>query len=166
MAAYDITAPDGKTYRLDGPAGASKMDLINALAAKYPMAVQTTEELEAAPRAPSSAGNLFKGLSSAVLGGTKSLVDVTGAGTGISKTLGEASQFLESKMTPERQEEMQRRQELIERANRSGSLLKEAKAYLGGVFEAPLESTVRGIGSSAPSITIVVITFDEIDGNG
>ena len=152
MAAYDITAPDGKTYRLDGPAGASKIDLINALAAKYPMAVQTTEELEAAPRAPSSAGNLFKGLSSAVLGGTKSLVDVTGAGTGISKSLGEASQFLESKMTPERQEEMQRRQELIERANRSGSLLKEAKAYLGGVAEAPLESTVRGIGSSAPSI--------------
>ena len=152
MAAYDITAPDGKTYRLDGPAGASKIDLINALAAKYPMAVQTTEELEAAPRAPSSAGNLFKGLSSAVLGGTKSLVDVTGAGTGISKSLGEASQFLESKMTPERQEEMQRRQELIDRANRSGSLLKEAKAYLGGVFEAPLESTVRGIGSSAPSI--------------
>lgn len=152
MAAYDITAPDGKTYRLEGPEGATKVDLINALAAKFPTAVQTTEELEAAPRAPFSAGNIFKGLSSAVLGGTKSLVDVTGAGTGISKSLGEASQFLESKMTPERQEEMQRRQELIDRANRSGSLLKEAKAYLGGVFEAPLESTVRGVGSSAPSI--------------
>ena len=71
MAAYDITAPDGKTYRLEGPEGASKIDLINALAAKYPMAVQTTEELEAAPRAPFSAGNLFKGLSSAALSGAK-----------------------------------------------------------------------------------------------
>ena len=152
MAAYDITAPDGKTYRLEGPAGASKIDLINALAVKYPMAVQTTEELEAAPRASGSAGNILRGLGSSVLGATKSLIDVTGAGTGISKSLGELSQELESGITPERQEEMQRRQELIDRANRSGSFLKEAKAYLGGVAEAPIESAVRGVGSSVPAV--------------
>jgi hypothetical protein len=152
MPIFRVQGADGKVYRVEAPAGTPESDLANAVEAQFPYAGKTTEELESAPSAPFSAGNLFKGLSSGVLGATKSLVDVFGAGSGVSKGLGEAAEFLESKKTPERIEEMRRRQELIDRAERSGSTLKEIGAYLGAVGEAPLESTFSAIGSTTPSI--------------
>ena len=31
MAVYEITSPEGTTYRIEGPAGASQQDVINAV---------------------------------------------------------------------------------------------------------------------------------------
>jgi hypothetical protein len=52
MPIYEITAPDGKTYEIEGPPGASRQDVIKAIIARNPMAVQTTAELEAEKSAP------------------------------------------------------------------------------------------------------------------
>lgn len=48
MATYRITAPNGLTYQIDGPDGASQADVINAVLAQYPDAGKArTQEKEA-----------------------------------------------------------------------------------------------------------------------
>jgi len=117
-----------------------------------PLAGQSTEALESAKSAPMSFGDTFKSLSSGVIGGGKSLVDFFGAGTGVSKGLGEAQSYLQESLSPERKAEISRRQELQDRAAKSGSLFQEAKAFVGGVTEAPIQSLAQALGSSAPAI--------------
>ena len=36
MPTYRITAPDGNTYKIDGPDGASKADVVNAVLEHFP----------------------------------------------------------------------------------------------------------------------------------
>ena len=36
MPTYEVTAPDGKTYQIDGPPNAPQRDIVNALLSKYP----------------------------------------------------------------------------------------------------------------------------------
>ena len=48
MPTYRITAPDGKTYRIEGPAGASQDEVIQAVLAQHPEAGGVT----AAPEEP------------------------------------------------------------------------------------------------------------------
>lgn len=43
MATYEITAPDGKVYEIEGPAGASDEQIIQAVIAQYPEAARTPE---------------------------------------------------------------------------------------------------------------------------
>ena len=38
MPTYEVTAPDGKTYQIDGPPNAAQRDIVNALLSKYPEA--------------------------------------------------------------------------------------------------------------------------------
>jgi hypothetical protein len=159
MATYQITAPDGNKYRLTGPDNASQQDLINALLTQNPMAGQSTAELESAKSAPMSLGDTFKSLSSGVVGGGKSLVDFFGAGTDVSKGLGEAQSYLQQSLTPERKAEIARREELQNRAAQSGSLFQEAKAFLGGVVEAPIQSLAQAAGSSVPAIATGILTL-------
>ena len=151
--------PDGRI--LEFPDGTSQ-SVIQAAAKRIlanPLAGQTTTELESAKSAPMSLGDTFKSLSSGVLGGGKSVIDFFGAGTGLSKGLGEASDYLQQSLTPERKAEIARRQELQDRASRSGSLFQEAKAYLGGVAEAPLQSVAQAAGSSAPAILTGILAL-------
>jgi hypothetical protein len=61
MPIYEITAPDGKTYEIEGPPGASRQDVINAVLARNPAAGQAP----AAPRLPK------KGIMAALAGGAK-----------------------------------------------------------------------------------------------
>lgn len=152
MATYQITAPDGNKYRLTGPDNASEQDLINALLSQNPMAGQSTAELEAVKSAPMDLGDTLRSLGSGVVGGGKSIVDFFGTGTDISKGLGEAQSYLQEGLSPERKAEIARREELQNRAAESGSFLQEAKAFLGGVAEAPIQSLVQAAGSSVPAI--------------
>jgi hypothetical protein len=159
MPIYEITAPDGKTYEIEGPPGASRQDVIKAIIARNPMAVQTTAELEAEKSAPMSFGDTFKTMGSGVFGAGKSLVDFFGTGTDLAKGLAEKQQYLEQIKTPERQAEIARRSELEDRAARSGSMLQEAKAYLGGIAEAPFQSLAGALGSSTPGIVAGLLTL-------
>ena len=107
--------PDGRI--LEFPNGTSQ-SVIKAAAQRIlanPLAGRTTAELESAKSAPMSAGDTFKSLSSGVIGGGKSLVDFFGTGSDLSKGLGEAHDYLQQGLTPERKAEIARRNELQDR---------------------------------------------------
>jgi hypothetical protein len=124
-----------------------------------PLAAQSTASLESAKSAPMSFGDVAKSLGSGVIGGGKSIVDFFGTGTDISKGLGEAQSYLQQSLTPERKAEIARREELQNRAAQSGSLFQEAKAFLGGVAEAPFQSLAQAAGSSVPAIVTGIIAL-------
>jgi len=159
MPIYRIQAPDGNVYRIEGPAGAAPEDLFQAVAEQNPMAAKTTAELESFKSAPMSLGDTARAVGTGVIGAGKSIVDFFGTGTDISKGLGESQRYLEKGITPERQAEIARRQELQDRAARSGSLFQEAKAFLGGVAEAPFQSLAQAAGSSVPAIVTGIIAL-------
>ena len=160
MATYQITAPDGSKYRLTGPDNASHDDLVNAVIAQHPMAGMTTEELENAPRASTSIGDIGRSFGMGLTGAAKSLTDVFGAGSGISNYLGDITQGIEKGLTPARKEEMARREELVKRAQGKG-LGSELYANLAGVLEAPVQSIAQAAGSSVPSIVAGLAALPE-----
>ena len=151
MPLYQIQAPDGQTYQIEGPEGATQEQVAMAVLAKNPMAGKTTQELESTSRAPFSLSDLAKSTTQGVLGAGKSFADLFGAGPGISQELGNMSNYLQGTMTQPRQEEMARRQELVNRAEKRG-VLPEIYANLAGIAEAPLQSTGQAIGSSIPTM--------------
>ena len=163
MPQYEVALPNGKKYRVNSPDPLSQDQVWQAVQGQIgpvaPEALQSTAELESAESAPMSFGDTFKSLSSGVVGGGKSIVDFFGAGTDISKGLGEAQSFLQQSLTPERKAEIARREELQNRAAQSGSMLQEAKAFLGGVAEAPLQSLAQAAGSSVPAIAVGILAL-------
>ena len=74
MPTYEITAPDGRTYEIDGPAGATKDQVIAAVIAKNPAAGQPP----ATPSKERTYGEAAKDIGAGVIGGIGSLVQLPG----------------------------------------------------------------------------------------
>jgi len=123
-----------------------------------PEAIMSTEDLQNAKSAPTSISDIARSFGSGVVGAGKSLVDVFGAGSGVSQYLGEVSQGLQQGLTPERQAEMARRAELSKRAEKEGTFA-EIKSGLAGILEAPLQSIAQGVGSSLPTIAAGLVAL-------
>ena len=87
----------------------------------YPYAGQTTQELEEAPRAPSTLGDVGRSVKQGLAGGLQSLTNIFGVDNAASQYLGEAQQSAYEGMSPARKEEMARRQELQERAQKGSA---------------------------------------------
>jgi len=151
MAIYQYTAPDGNKYRVNAPEGATDQQVYGLVLQNYPFAGQSTKELEEAKSAPSTLGDVGRTAKQSLAGGLQSLTNLFGADNAASQYLGEAQQSAFEGMSPARKEEMARRQELQERAQK-GSALDQAKAGVGGFFDAPLQTGLGALVSSAPII--------------
>ena len=160
MPVFNVRSPDGQLFRVTAPEGATQDEIIQyaqsqmgqAAPSSSNLSQMSTAQLEAAPSAPTSISDLARSFGIGVVGGVKSLADVFGAGSDTSEYLGEAVSGLQKGLTPARQLEIARRQELERRAAESGDTGKEIKTFLGGVAEAPIQSLLQGVGSSAPTI--------------
>ncbi|NBX50756.1 hypothetical protein EBT25_12650, partial [bacterium] len=151
MALYQIKAPDGKTYRIEGPDGASQDDVIRAVVAQHPYAGFTTEELKDQPRAPMSLKDTARAGLASLVGSAGSIASAFGAESAPARGLREYAAEIQAGMSPERLEEMRRREEIMSRAGEQG-IGAEIMAGLGSVAEAPVQATVSGVASSLPAI--------------
>jgi hypothetical protein len=148
MPTYEISAPDGSKYQIEGPEGATQDQVIREVLRQNPLAGQTTEELKNAPSAPFSLSDIARSGGTGVVSGLGALTAVGGASSTPTKYLDEKTQALQSGLSPQRLAEMQRREEIIKRAEESGSTWEKIKAGAGAVAEAPLQSLAQGLGSA------------------
>lgn len=97
------------------------------------------------------------GFAAGVTGGTGALASVFGADNAVARTLDDVSKDLMELQTPQRQAERAQRQQIIKDAEATGSTWEEIKANLGAFAEAPVETIVSAIGSSAPTLLAAFI---------
>jgi hypothetical protein len=152
MPTYEISAPDGNKYQIEGPEGATQDQVIREVLRQNPFAGKTTEELKNAPSAPFSVADIARSGGTGVVGGLGSLAAVGGASSTPAKYLDEKTQGIQSGLSPARLEEMQRREEIMKRAEESGSTWEKIKAGVGAVTEAPLQSLAQGLGSAVSPV--------------
>lgn len=145
MPLYRITAPNGLSYQIEGPEGASDDEVASAVLAQHPEAGQAPKP------APFSLKDTGLSLLEAGTGAVKGIASAFGADNAAAQELGNIQKHFGGLKTPERQAEIQRRAQLEEEAARSGSKSKEAAAFLGGIAEAPIQTIATVIGSAAPA---------------
>jgi len=142
MPQYDIAVPGKGTFPVNSPT-----ELTNE------QAWQAVQNQVNAPE-PKAAGFSLKDLAlsfgQGVGGGTQAITDIAGANNAVSKTLSNLQQSAGEAMSPERQAEIMRRQELKKKAE--GNTWEEIKATLGGAAEAPLQTLAQGAGSIVPMV--------------
>ena len=109
-----------------------------------------SEETKPAPSAGFSLKDLALSFGQGVGGGTQAITDIAGAGNVVSKGLTGLQEAAGEAMSPERQAEILRRQEIKKKAE--GNTLEEIKAVLGGFAEAPLQTLAQGAGSIVPMV--------------
>ena len=112
MALYRITAPDGRTYEVQGPDGATQRQVEAELLRQNPMAGLTTKELEETKRAPSTIKDIGLGGLGALAGGVQSLTNLAGVTNPVSQGLGSIQQYAAENLSPERREELAIQEEL------------------------------------------------------
>ncbi|UUE95361.1 hypothetical protein [Comamonas thiooxydans] len=107
------------------------------------------------PQAPGllrSAGDSAVALGSGITQGVKMLTDVAGADNAASRALGKATDALTDLSSPYAKAKKQERAEKIKAAEDSGSTWEEVKAYAGSFADAPLDTTLNALGTSAAPI--------------
>ncbi|GAO73518.1 hypothetical protein, partial [Comamonas sp. E6] len=113
------------------------------------------------PQAPGllrSAGDSAVALGSGITQGVKMLTDVAGADNVASRALGKATDALTDLSSPYAKAKKQERAEKIKAAEDSGSTWEEVKAYAGSFADAPLDTTLNALGTSAPTLAAGLLT--------
>jgi len=151
MALYRLTAPDGRTYEIQGPAGATQRQVEAELLRQNPMAGLTSKELEETPRAPSTIKDIGLGGLGALAGGVQTLTNIAGVDNPVSKGLGSIQQYAQENLSPARQEELAIQGELESRAQGTG-LANEVGTGIRRFTQAPVQGTVNALLGSAPII--------------
>jgi len=151
MALYRITAPDGRTYEVQGPDGATQRQVEAELLRQNPMAGLTSKELEETPRAPSTIKDIGLGGLGALAGGVQALTNIAGVDNPVSRGLGSIQQYAQENLTPARQEELAIQGELESRAQGTG-LANEVGTGIRRFTQAPVQGTVNALLGSAPII--------------
>ncbi|MFN5939734.1 MAG: hypothetical protein ACK44C_05105, partial [Polaromonas sp.] len=125
----------------------------------------TPESEEAQPQTPVQPTGFMRGmgdralaLGQGVVGGVKMLSDLAGPDNVVSQNLGRGNAAMQGMYSPGRQAEMKNRQALIQAADDSDSTLDQITTRLGGIVEAPLQTTLQAAGSMAPNIAAAVAT--------
>ncbi|TYK72093.1 PLxRFG domain-containing protein [Comamonas sp. Z1] len=86
------------------------------------------------------------------------LTDVAGADNAASRVLGKATDALTDLSSPYAKAKKQERAEKIKAAEDSGSTWEEVKAYAGSFADAPLDTTLNALGTSAPTLAAGLLT--------
>ena len=152
MPQYDIAVPGKGTFRVDSPTPLTDEQAWQA--------VQNQVNAPPPEKAGFSLKDLALSLGQGVGGGAQAMTDIVGANNAVSKGLSGLQQAAGETMTPERQAEIRRRQEIKKKAE--GNTWEEVKATLGGFAEAPLQTLAQGVGSMAPMIAATALVPEAV----
>ena len=164
MPSYDVNIPGSGTYRVNSPTDLTDQQVWAALqqqlaASSNPLAGKTTAQLEAEKSAPFSISDVAVTGGESLLGAVKSLTDVFGAGSDVSKWLGKKREGIAEAYTPERKAEKAREAELTRRAVESGDTWEEVKQFGKTVLNSPIQSITSGLASSLPALATALATL-------
>lgn len=154
MPVYQITAPNGKTYRISGPAGASQQDVINAVLAQHPEAAGGEEEnlLEQVPiigTPLAAAADIPLSAVEQLAGTLGTFSDVFGANNATSRFLRDVAEGAgDWRSSGSREDEATSAREMRE-AEGQGAW-EETTAALRAFARAPLEISAGALGSQIP----------------
>lgn len=98
-----------------------------------------------------------RALGGGIVGGVKMLSDTFGAGNSISRALDDVQKAIQDGVSDERKTEMQADQQALSHAELYGSTFDEIKAGARMFANAPFDTTLNAIGSSAPTLLTLVI---------
>jgi hypothetical protein len=133
---------------VEGPAGASEADIIQAVRRQYLMTPAAAQ-----PKGEGSwLGDVGRSFGLGATGATGALTSAFGADNIASEKLGQAGEALQAGLSTSRQAELQRQAERMKRAEESGSTLQEIKAGALNVLEAPVQSAAQALGSFVPMV--------------
>lgn len=104
-----------------------------------------------------AAADAALGAASGVVQGVGLLAGAAGADNVVAKGASELSQSLMDMQSPQRKAERQERARLISDAEASGSTWEEIKANVGAFLDAPVETSLNALGTSAPTILMSFI---------
>ena len=97
------------------------------------------------------------GLGAGVVQGVGMLASAFGADNAVARGADGVAQDLIDMQSPQRKAERVKRAEIVREAESSGSTWEEIKANLGAFADAPLETTLNALGTSAPTLLMSLI---------
>lgn len=147
MPLYEISAPNGKRYRIEGPPDASDEDVARAVIAQFP---------EAAGPAPKQSA--FRQLADIPLGvargaasGVRMIADAFGAGSETAKTIKGVEDYLGGLLSAQAQNDQKKISQIMQEAEDKG-VLDNLKAAVKAFSIAPVDMLSNALGTAAPAI--------------
>lgn len=150
MTTYRITAPNGKTYQIEGPAGASDADVARAVMAQFP------ESAQAAPPAEESGflrqvADVPVSVARGAAMGVRMVADAFGANNPVSNSIKSVEGYLSGLMSAQAKQDEQEISRIMQEAEDKG-VLEQVKAGFRAFATAPVDLLSQGLGTAAPAI--------------
>lgn len=150
MTTYRITAPNGKTYQIEGPAGASDADVARAVMAQFP------ESAQAAPPAEESGflrqvADVPLGVARGAAMGVRMVADAFGANNPVSNSIKGVEGYLSGLLSAQAKQDEQEVARIMKDAEDKG-VLEQVKAGFKAFATAPVDLLSQGLGTAAPAI--------------
>lgn len=105
-------------------------------------------------------------LASGALTGGQLIANAAGADNSVAQGFGDAAKFVGGFKSGGRRAEQDARGQKIQDAEASGSTWEEVKANVGAFAEAPIDTTLEAVGTSAPTIAAAIATRGKVNGLG
>lgn len=96
-------------------------------------------------------------LASGVVSGAGLIANVAGADNPVARTLDDTAKSIDAMSSPARKAQQAARGETIRQAEATGDTWKEIQAYGGAFAEAPIETILNAVGTSAPTLLMGLI---------
>jgi hypothetical protein len=170
MATYSITAPNGRVYRINGPEGASRQQVISALMLRYPELSGSPEKPEAPPAPEPSTdrswGDVVGDVGAGLVRGTGELVQLPGQLYGLATGDFAPTGFLgagqrlaakgEGMESAGLQERRRQHEAQVQAAEEGGQMAAFKEAFLGTVKDPALLSNF--LSTQIPQLVPILLT--------